>query len=56
MGLDPRFDAWIEEWPGSVIEAGGDEASLRAAHAEHGPVAVEAGRRMIADWLAGLRP
>lgn len=54
MGLDPRFDAWIEEWPESVIEAGGDEASLRAAHAEHGPAAVSAGQAMIAQWLAEL--
>lgn len=54
MGQDPRFDAWIEEWPGSVIEAGGDEASLRAAHDLHGPVAVAAGRKMIAEWLQQL--
>lgn len=54
MGQDPRFDAWIEEWPGSVIEAGGDEASLRAAHDVHGPGAVAAGRAMIAEWLTAL--
>ena len=24
MGLDPRFNAWIEEWPESVAEAVGD--------------------------------
>jgi GMP synthase (glutamine-hydrolysing) len=55
MGMDPRFDAWIEEWPGAVIEAGGDEASLRAAHDTHGPAAAAAGRAMIAEWLEGLR-
>ena len=55
MGLDPRFDAWIEEWPESVIEAGGDEASLRAAHDAHGPGAVAAGQAMISEWLEGLR-
>lgn len=55
MGLDPRFDAWIEEWPESVIEAGGDEASLRAAHDSLGPKAVAAGQAMISEWLAGLR-
>lgn len=55
MGLDPRFDAWIEQWPGAVVEAGGDEASLRAAHAEHGPAAVAAGQRAIADWIGALQ-
>lgn len=55
MGLDPRFNAWIEQWPESVIEAGGDEASLRAAHDTLGPGAVAAGQAMIAEWLAGLR-
>ena len=52
MGEDERFDAWIEEWPESVIEAGGDEASLRAAHDLHGPTAVAAGRKMIAEWVS----
>lgn len=55
MGLDPRFNAWIEEWPESVVEAGGDEASLRAAHDTLGPGAVAAGQAMIAEWLTGLK-
>lgn len=55
MGLDPRFDAWIEQWPESVIEAGGDEASLRAAHDRLGPRAVAAGQALVAEWLQGLR-
>jgi GMP synthase (glutamine-hydrolysing) len=54
MGLDPRFDAWIEQWPESVVEAGGTEADLRAAHARHGPGAVAAGQAVIREWLAGL--
>ena len=54
MGLDPRFDAWIEQWPESVVEAGGTEADLRAAHATLGPKAVAAGQAMIAEWLAAL--
>lgn len=54
MGMDPRFDAWIDQWPGAVIEAGGDEASLRKAHEELGPGAVAAGRSMIGEWLLGL--
>lgn len=54
MGEDERFNAWIEQWPESVIEAGGDEASLRKAHDELGPRAVAAGRAMIAEWLTTL--
>ncbi|MFC3174052.1 glutamine amidotransferase [Novosphingobium bradum] len=54
MGEDERFNAWIAEWPESVIEAGGDEAALRAAHDELGPGAVAAGRAMITEWLANL--
>lgn len=56
MGLDPRFEAWLEQWPEAVEAAGTDVDTLRAAHAEHGPTAVAAGRAMIADWLTGLRP
>lgn len=55
MGQDPRFDAWIEQWPESVIEAGRDVAGMRADHDLHGPVAVAAGRRMITEWLAALQ-
>ena len=54
MGLDPRFDAWVEQWPEAVVEAGGDEQALRQAHSDHGPGAVEAGRAVIGDWLEGL--
>ena len=54
MGEDERFHQWIEEWPESVCEAGGDEASLRAAHDALGPGAVSAGRAMIRDWLGAL--
>jgi GMP synthase (glutamine-hydrolysing) len=54
MGLDPRFDAWIEQWPESVVEAGGTEAQLRQAHATLGPQAVAAGQAMIAEWLQGV--
>lgn len=54
MGEDERFHAWIEEWPESVMEAGGDEASLRAAHDRYGPPAVAAGRKMIGEWIDKL--
>lgn len=54
MGLDPRFNDWIEQWPESVAEAGSDEANLRAAHDRLGPGAVAAGQAMVAEWLQGL--
>lgn len=54
MGLDPRFDAWIEEGPEAIARAGLTEADLRAAHDHHGPAAVAAGQAMIAEWLAQL--
>jgi len=54
MGEDPRFDAWIEQWPESVVEAGRDVPGMRADHDRHGPAAVAAGRAMIGEWLAGL--
>jgi GMP synthase (glutamine-hydrolysing) len=54
MGEDPRFHAWIDAWPESVIEAGRDLDGMRADHDAHGPAAVAAGRRVIAEWLAGL--
>lgn len=54
MGEDERFEAWIEAWPESVIEAGGTEAELRGLHDRHGPAAVSAGRAMIRDWLQSI--
>lgn len=54
MGEDPRFDAWIDQWPEAVVEAGGCPKALRRTHDELGPGAVAAGRAMIADWLRGL--
>lgn len=54
MGLDPRFDAWLEQWPDAIEAAGTDAASLRAAHDRHGPGAVSAGQVMIAEWLQQL--
>ena len=55
MGLDPRFDAWIEGGLDTIAEAGTSEAELRAAHDALGPGAVSAGQKMIAEWLEGLR-
>lgn len=56
MGLDPRFDAWIEQGRDILPEAGTSEERLRADHAAHGVAAVAAGQVMIAEWLAGLAP
>lgn len=55
MGLDPRFDSWLDSWPEAIAAAGTDAATLRAAHDAHGAAAVAAGQAMVADWLAGLR-
>lgn len=54
MGTDPRFEAWIEQWPSAIVEAGGDESALRQAHEILGPAAVAAGQAVIAEWLQGL--
>lgn len=54
MGEDERFEAWIEQWPDAIAEAGSDATALRAAHDAHGPGAVAAGRAMISEWLEGL--
>jgi GMP synthase (glutamine-hydrolysing) len=56
MGLDPRFDAWLAEWPGQVVEAGSDPVTLRRQHQAFGAAAVAAGQAMIAEWLEGLQP
>ena len=55
MGLDPRFDAWIEQSGDDLAAAGHTPCSLRRAHAAHGPRAVAAGQAMLAHWLAGLQ-
>lgn len=54
MGLDPRFDEWLRQWPDALTEAGGCVDGMRDLHRQHGPSAVAAGRAMIAEWLAGL--
>jgi GMP synthase (glutamine-hydrolysing) len=53
MGLDPRFEAWLEQWPGCVAEAGNTVEALAADHARLGAGAVAAGQAMIAEWLVG---
>lgn len=55
MGLDPRFAEWVRQWPEAAAEAGHSEETMHDHHARFGPGAVDAGRRMIAEWLADLR-
>jgi GMP synthase (glutamine-hydrolysing) len=54
MGLDPRFDEWLRQWPDALAETGGSVDGMRDLHRRFGPSAVAAGRDMIAEWLAGL--
>lgn len=54
MGLDPRFDEWLRQWPEALAETGGSVDEMRERHRRHGPAAVAAGRNMIAEWLSGL--
>jgi GMP synthase (glutamine-hydrolysing) len=55
MGEDERFEDWIAQDLAYLTEAGHAPEALRVAHQAHGSGAVEAGRAMIAEWLAGLR-
>jgi GMP synthase (glutamine-hydrolysing) len=54
MGEDPRLEAWLADSGESLVEAGTDADTIRADYARLGPVAVAAGRAMIAEWLEGL--
>ena len=54
MGEDPRFEAWIENGPAFIAEAGTSPERLRDAHGAQGPAAVAAGQAMIREWLRGL--
>ena len=49
MGLDPRFEAWLE-----ALACPDRIAALRADLARLGAAAAAAGQAMIAEWLAGL--
>lgn len=54
MGEDPRFHIWVEEGADYIAEAGVTQDRLRDDHEKLGSATVAAGRRMIANWLAGL--
>ncbi len=56
MGVDPRLDEWIGESADSLESQGIAGDVLRDHYRSHGPGAVAAGQRMIADWIDGLAP
>ncbi len=56
MGEDPRFEEWLTHFWSDLDLAGQCGLALRRDHDEHGPAAVAAGRAMIAQWLADIRP
>jgi len=53
MGEDPRFAEWLED-KDYIESAGTDPRALAEDHDRLGPSAVEAGRRLLAEWLAQL--
>lgn len=54
MGEDTRIGAWIEGGEAMIAEAGTTQARVRDDNARHGPAAVAAGQKMIAEWLSAL--
>jgi GMP synthase (glutamine-hydrolysing) len=54
MGLDERFDVWIERGARIIAAAGTTVEQLTADHARYGAEVVAAGRAMLSEWLAGL--
>lgn len=54
MGVDPRIEEWIDESADCLTSAALSPTTLRRAYAIDGRRAVNAGKLMIADWLAGL--
>jgi GMP synthase (glutamine-hydrolysing) len=56
MGVDPRIEEWIAESTDSLEQLGFAGEELRDHYAAHGPAAVTAGQRMVADWIAQLTP
>ena len=54
MGEDGRFEHWLANDTAEIAEVGATPEELRAEHTVKGPIAVAAGRAMIADWMAGL--
>jgi GMP synthase (glutamine-hydrolysing) len=54
MGLDPRFEAWLEGADDYLRAAGTDAGQMRADHDRLGADATMAGRRLIAEWLESI--
>jgi GMP synthase (glutamine-hydrolysing) len=54
MGEDARFEDWLTHFWADLDVANQCSIALREDHGLHGPIAVAAGRAMIADWLAGI--
>ncbi len=54
MGIDPRFEAWLDGSDDYLALAGTDAARMRRDHDRLGSAATAAGRRLIAEWLDGL--
>lgn len=55
MGEDPRYFEWLRDEPDYIRGAGTSPEALAKQHDRFGKPAVAAGRKMIADWLEGLR-
>jgi len=56
MGEDPRFEDWLTHFWADLDTAAQCVHALRSDHAEQGPGAVAAGRRMIGEWLSDVDP
>jgi GMP synthase (glutamine-hydrolysing) len=54
MGLDPRYEAWLESGDEMLAAAGTDAPTMRAHHDRYGARAVAAGQEMLGRWLAAL--
>ncbi|WOK36491.1 glutamine amidotransferase [Sphingomonas sp. C3-2] len=54
MGLDPRIEAWIDQSQDSLDQLGLCPHGLRADYARIGPSAVDAGQRMVGEWLQAV--
>lgn len=54
MGLDPRFEEWLDGADDYLAEAGTNVDRMRDAHETLGASATAAGRRLVAEWIAGI--
>lgn len=54
MGVDPRIDAWIDHSTEPMRGLGLCPVRMRHDYNRIGPDAMQAGQRMIADWINGI--